>query len=274
LGIDTALYIFAGASRLFGSQLKPEEVKTFTPSGERIWIRISDLIQNPVGNRLLNGALGIIEPSAGKIVQSLMSDPRLHKGEGQVKLDTISRVGKVGIPVALRLGRNLIQPEDARARFDALIDSYLAEAKLLPGNDRFERLMNVVAFLREYVAGALRYLLPHFISIFGPTMASFLSLREIAGGDETLAFEITRSLPRNVTTEMDLMLWETALRIREDPESAELFRTSDAQSLARHYLNGLLPAVAQSAISSFMEKYGMRGVGEIEHVYKAGPRAG
>lgn len=264
LGIDTALHVVAGASRLFGHALKPEEVRVFASAGERIWIRISDLIQNPVGNRLLSGAMGIIEPSAGKILQALMADPRLHKGEGQVKFDTVGRVGKFGLPISMRLGRNVIQPEDARTRFDALINSYLASAKIAPASDRFGRLMNVVTFMREYIGGALRFLLPHFIPMFGPAIASLNMLREIAGGDQALAFEITRSLPRNVTTEMDLTLWQTAQRIREDSESAELFRSSDAQTLARHYVNGILPSAAQSAISTFMEKYGMRGVGEID----------
>ena len=264
LGLDTALHVVAGASGLFGHELKPEEVKVFAPAGERIWIRISDLIRNPVGNRLLSGAMGIIEPSAGKILQSLMADPRLHKGEGQIKFDTLGRVGKVGLPVSMRLARNAIQPDEARTRFDALISSYLAEAKIAPANDRFGRLMNVVTFMREYIGGALRFLLPHFIPIFGPAIGSLNLLRELAGEDQALAFEVTRSLPRNVTTEMDLVLWKTAVRIREDAESSELFRNSEAQTLARHYLNGILPAAAQSTISSFMEKYGMRGVGEID----------
>lgn len=264
LGIDTALHVVAGAGKMFGASLKSKEVKVFAPAGERIWIRISDLIRNPVGSRLLAGALGIVEPSTGKILQSLMSDPRLGAGRGKVKLDTLIRVGKFAFPVTMRLARNVMRPEHARARFDAVIDAYLASAEIAPAKDRFGRLMNVVTFMRERIGDALRFLFPQFIPIFGPTIASLNLLREVAGDDSALPLEITRSLPNNVTTQMDLVLWRTAKQIRADAESAEVFRASDSATLSRRYLDKDLPSAAQDAIAGFMEKYGMRGVGEID----------
>ena len=264
LGIDTALHVVAKAGKMFGASLKPEEVKVFAPAGERIWIRISDLIRNPVGSRVLAGALGIVEPSTGKILRSLMSDPRLGAGSGKVKLDTLTRIGKFAFPVSMRLARNMMRPEHARARFDEAIDSYLASAKIAPAKDRFGRLMNVVTFMRERIGDSLRFLLPQFLPVFGPTIASLNWLREVAGDDSALPLEITRSLPNNVTIEMDLVLWQTAKQIRADAESAEVFRVSDAATLARRYREGTLPSVAQNAIAGFMEKYGMRGVGEID----------
>jgi rifampicin phosphotransferase len=264
LGIDTALHVVAGAAKMFGASPKPQEVKVFAPAGERIWIRISDLIRNPIGGRVLGGALGIVEPSTGKILQSLLRDPRLGAGSGRVKLDTLTRVGKFAFPVSLRLARNMMRPEHARTRFDAVIDSYLASAKIAPAKDRFGRLMNVVTFMRERIGGALRFLLPQFIPIFGPTIASLNLLRDVAGDDSALALEITRSLPNNVTTAMDLVLWRTAKEIRADAESAEVFRASDAATLARRYLDGVLPSAAQNAIAGFIDKYGMRGLGEID----------
>ena len=264
LGIDTILHAVSGASGLFGAQRKPEDLKVFASSGERIWIRISDLIHHPVGSRLLRGALGIVEPGAGKVLESLMADPRLGAGKGRLKLDTVRRVGKFGFPVLMHFARNMLQPQDARARFDALIESYLASAKIAPAHDRFGRLMNVVAFMRTHVGGALRFLLPQFIPIFGPTIASLNLLREIVEEDSAVALEVTRALPRNVTTEMDLVLWQTAQTIRADGESLEVFRTSDAPALARRYLDGTLPSVAQASIAAFLKQYGMRGVGEVD----------
>ena len=145
LGIDIVLHVVSGASGLFGAQRKQEELKVFATAGERIWIRISDLIRNPVGSRVLRGALGIVEPGAGKVLEALMADPRLGASKGQLRLDTVRRVGKFGFPVLIRLARNTMQPQDARARFDALIESYLAAAQIAPADDRFERLLNVVA---------------------------------------------------------------------------------------------------------------------------------
>ncbi len=76
--------------------------------------------------------------------------------------------------------------------------------------------------------------------------------------------EVTRGLPRNVTTEMDLALWRTAAIIRADPPAAALLQELDTQEAASRYLDGSLPAPAQAAITNFMRQYGMRGLGEID----------
>ena len=56
-----------------------------------------------------------------------------------------------------------------------------------------------------------------------------------------LPLEIARSLPYNVTTEMDLALWQTAVNLRADPEAAQLFAHKAAAELAARYLDGRLP---------------------------------
>lgn len=73
-----------------------------------------------------------------------------------------------------------------------------------------------------------------------------------------------RGLPHNVTTEMDLKLWQTARLIQEDTLSYNHFLDIDASVLAKEYLSKQLPAKAQSAIEVFMIEYGMRGLYEID----------
>ena len=63
---------------------------------------------------------------------------------------------------------------------------------------------------------------------------------------------------------MDLKLWETAKRIKEDVVSYNYFLDIDASILAKNYLAGVLPNKAQSAIQQFMKEYGMRGLYEID----------
>ena len=63
---------------------------------------------------------------------------------------------------------------------------------------------------------------------------------------------------------MDLALWNTAVEIGKNAESGQAFLTKDPAKLATDFKSGVLPIVAQSALSRFMEKYGMRGVGEID----------
>ncbi|HSK87734.1 MAG TPA: PEP-utilizing enzyme, partial [Anaerolineales bacterium] len=264
LGIDAGMSIFAGAGKLFGAQLALDEQKVLVPAGERLWIKVSDLIRHPVGSRIVGGALGFVEPSVGKILKPLMADPHLGTGTGKFKFSTLRRIISFALPILVRFAQNMLHPEQARARFDHIIESQLATARIPPATDRFGRLMNVVLFIRARVGDVVFFLLPHFIPTFGPSVAALNLLNEIAGADRGLALEITRSLPQNVTTELDLALWKTATEIRADAESADEFHASDALTLARRYLSGTLPSDAQKAIARFMEKYGMRGVGEID----------
>ncbi|MGD8751886.1 MAG: PEP/pyruvate-binding domain-containing protein, partial [Anaerolineales bacterium] len=60
LGRDAIQYVVVGAGRMFGLQLTPGEVDVFAPAGERLWAKISDLIRNPIGNRVLGSVFGFI----------------------------------------------------------------------------------------------------------------------------------------------------------------------------------------------------------------------
>ncbi|MEZ4646614.1 MAG: hypothetical protein R3E31_28470 [Chloroflexota bacterium] len=75
---------------------------------------------------------------------------------------------------------------------------------------------------------------------------------------------LLRGMPHNVTTEMDLTLWRTALAIRNDSEAAAVFAAHTAAELAASYLQGALPVAAQTAVADFLDQYGMRGIGEID----------
>jgi pyruvate,water dikinase len=249
---------------MFGTETDPRDVKVLAPAGERIWIRISDLIRNPVGSRLIRVVLRFGEPGTGRILESLVGDPRLGTGTGKLKLSTVRRVAFFALPVFGRFVYSLLRPEKARAEFDRVIESNLATVQVAPAADRFARLLNVVRFINERIASAFAFLLPRFMPIFGPSLAMLNLLNEIAGEDRTLMFALTRSLPHNVTTEMDLALWKMATEIRAEAEAANEFHASDAPTLARRYLSGTLPATAQNAVARFMERYGMRGVGEID----------
>ena len=263
LGQDTIRHVAAGAGKMFGVTIRPEEVDVLGLAGERVWIKFSDVLRHPLGSRIAKEVLKFGEPSTGQILHSLSSDARVGLGEGKFTLTTAWRLLRFFVPVLLRLIRNMARPEHARERFDAAIETYLSTAQLPAASNRFERLANVVAFMRERLARVLAFLLPRFIPTFGPGIASLALLTRLSG-DYNLALEVTRGLPDNVTTEMDLVLWDTAKQIQADAESRAIFAVSSAAELASQYRNGTLPLTSQKVIARFLEKYGMRGVGEID----------
>jgi pyruvate,water dikinase len=265
LGQDTIRHMVGGAGKMFGLKARYDQLDVCALAGERIWMKISDVMRHPIGSRVFGEFLGIIEPSIGQILKTLAADPHLGTGKGKLKFSTAHRLAGFLGPIALRAVGNMLHPDKARAAFDTAIDGYLSTAKIAPATDRFGRLANIVSFMEDRVANSLPFLLPKFIPIMGPSMASLAMLNKIAGEkNQGLALEVTRGLPDNVTTEMDMALWATANAIRDDAQAAGAFRETEAPQLASRYQGGDLPATTQNAIARFLARYGMRGVGEID----------
>jgi pyruvate,water dikinase len=271
LGQEAVARVALGLGNKLGAHLSYERQDVFGVAGERIWVNVSGLIRNPLGKRVMIGFLGIGEPGSAMILQKLMADPRLESGKGRLRLSSLRRLLGFAGRALPEIPRSLVRPEQARARFDAKLDAYLRTVQIRGGSDRFERLKNFAAYMsgQGALAEAMPVLLPSFMPIMGPSLALLklideLLPRDSAGQDGLSAMDITRALPRNVTTEMDLELWRIATVIKGDAESAEAFANGEPEVLARRYLEGTLPGAAQSALSGFMDRYGMRGAGEID----------
>ncbi len=273
LGQEAIQRVVLGVGKKLGFTIKFEEQDLFAVAGERIWIKISDLIHNPLGNRVLGGFLGIGEPGTALILRQLTAEPRLGAGQGRFRFGPLLRVLRFVAPALAEIPRALFQPEKVRDRFDALLEAYLQTVHVPGGADRSQRLASFAAYMSAQggVADALPVLLPRFMPIMGPSLA-FLNLIDHllppaaagAQGISMSALDVTRALPRNVTTEMDLELWKAATLIKQDFASAEAFGSAEAPLLAARYLEGTLPLVAQSALRNFLYRYGMRGAGEID----------
>ncbi|MEZ5262865.1 MAG: hypothetical protein R2755_14090 [Acidimicrobiales bacterium] len=83
-------------------------------------------------------------------------------------------------------------------------------------------------------------------------------------GERNAADVLTRSVPGNVTSEMGLALLDVADAIRPHPQAVAVLAEPGGEDLL-----GRLAAVpggtaAVEAIGGFLERYGMRGVGEID----------
>jgi pyruvate,water dikinase len=272
LGQDSIRLVVTGASRLFGFNLNYEEVDFIRAAGERLWIQLDGVVRNPIGGRIYKTLLPFIEPSTANIMRQLVNDPRLKAGSGKIRFSTIQRLLSFFLPLLPRFVRTMHSPEKARDDFQERLAHLSSSAQISREGDIYARLAECVVLLRDQsTIRAFEYVMPQFLPIFAPSVASLGLLTRLAAQDSDsdhgvapLALEVTRGLPRNVTTEMDLALWETAKAIRTDAASLESFSASDAPTLARRYLKGTLPDAAQQAIEHFMEIYGMRGVGEID----------
>ena len=160
LGQDVIRHVVGGAAPLFGLKKRYDELDVFGLAGERIWIKVSDLLRHPLGYHVMMRLLPFIEPGSAQVLQMLASDRRLGAGKGTLKPGSLHRAAGFFVPRVLKALSNMMHPARARAEFDTAIAEYLAASQIAPAADRFGRLANMVSFTEERVAKALPFMLP------------------------------------------------------------------------------------------------------------------
>jgi pyruvate,water dikinase len=260
--------IFAGGASLFGYQVTHTSQGVIWIAGERLWGDMTPVLRNSAGRRLAPRFLGVIEPSIVPVLHELMAQPPLNQATGRPRLDTFRRLAKFIRPMLKRILANWLHPENQAKQMQNESQQEIAQlqargAEITAGENALKQSL---ALYRQ-LYNAFVYAVPHF----GPGLAAGLAplallnrLSQHLEVDPGKALEVTRGLPNNVTTQMDLDLWETARKIRSEGIALAQMQNSPAVELADEYLNRNLPPVAQEAVTDFLKRYGMRGVGEID----------
>ncbi|MEV4840957.1 PEP/pyruvate-binding domain-containing protein [Nonomuraea sp. NPDC049486] len=228
--------------------------------GGRLFFDVTDFLRSGVMRGRLGTSLEIYGPRVQGAVLSMLDDPRFAPRPGLP-----FRVGSL-VKGALRMlpggvagvVSSLVNPDLARAR------AYrgVAEIKRLttpPGESATaaERLRWVIEDSHKPIMNIDMHgiLWPLAAGIIAGTIPAAL-LKGVASDEELDT--VLGGMPYNVTTEMDLELWDLAVRAREH---RELFLGTPPEELAAGYFAGDLPDIG---MAGFLAKYGMRAAAEID----------
>ncbi len=269
LGMDSFTGLVVGFARALSFNTTIREQELLLPAGERLFVNITGLLRSGAGRAIADAFIGAIDPVSATIVEGLIKDPRFALSSEKMSLRTRLRLARVLAPLISGVLYNLMWPERGRLRLRDNIDRKLEEVRetfracgTLLGD--VEELATLVEQLPASVPSfLLPFLLPGIISGMAPLQILLRRVGEIENGPE-LVMELTRGLPHNVTTEMDLELWTVSRAIGADAQASGYFRAASAERLAAEYHAGRLPAAAQRALDGFLRVYGMRGVAEID----------
>lgn len=274
LGRDLIRHLLAGAARAFGRVVPPDANPYLAVAAERLWVRIDDVLRNEFGRRALGVLLPMADPAVDRIVADLATEPAFATTR---KLPSVasgmglfSFLGRVGprMPGVVR------RPAAAREHLDEVVGKLLRDversvASATRVTDPALRLEALLLAVQKFARTAFPTLLPAFGPIMGPGGIATKRLRDLAAKTglpdaDALALHALRSLPGNVTTAMDIALWDASRTIRTDPHAWGVFADTPPAELARLYLARHLPSVALAAVDDFLATYGVRGVAEID----------
>ncbi|MEV4312857.1 PEP/pyruvate-binding domain-containing protein [Actinocrispum sp. NPDC049592] len=223
----------------------------FVVAGQRVFIDATIPIRSAVGRAIVPKVLGVMEARSGRVLKGLFDDPRFslkYKSRAKFVRRLIKVAFKFGIPS--RILRSIANP-DAAHRYAAKVGERLEATTRLPEPATIQQRV-------EHVRKVLYDAFPVVPTVFPAALAGFAMLglaRKLTGTADVQ--EVLRGLPHNITTEMDLELWQIAKRIRANDEARALFLDTPPEQLKDREL----PDVG---IDEFLRKWGHRAVAEID----------
>ncbi|MGO4146291.1 PEP/pyruvate-binding domain-containing protein [Paenarthrobacter sp. YAF11_1] len=232
-------------------------------AGQRIFFDLTAVVRSRVGRAIVPRVFDVMEARSAVLIRGLFDDPRFSVTT-RTPLKLIRHVAPVAAKyrVPETLFRGLFRPASALKRVEKL-GSDLRNTLAVPQQaTAHQRISHVQRILGEEVFATVPQVLP--LPALGFAMLALV--KKLLGGqapyDELQT--VLRGLPNNVTTEMDLALWQLAAGIRKDPDAVASMTGRTAAELTEQYRDGSLPAVAQTGLSSFLGTFGHRAVAEID----------
>ena len=262
LGIAAFRIVGAGGLDLIGR--RPPRIVDgpggFAIGGDRIFLDATPIVRSAFGREIFPRALQVMETRSAVVLRGLFDDPRFSVLPGSRR-----RFAVPALRLALRIRLPLLavqavaSPPAAHRRLRRLADDI--RTRSIPAGDIPSRVDAIVDLLFHATPLAPRSLPGAAVGFGMLGLAGRLLGDAVRPGDLQA---VLRSVPDNVTTEMDLDLWRIAVRTRTDAESAAALRDLSARDLADRYLGGGLPAGLQHEMARFLELYGHRAVAEID----------
>ncbi|HEX6757497.1 MAG TPA: PEP/pyruvate-binding domain-containing protein, partial [Propionibacteriaceae bacterium] len=262
-----AAFRLIGSSVATALQMPPVEPLAGPPAmhapGQRLYLDLTSVLRNRIGRRAVITIFGVMEARASAVLKTLAARPEfsiIDSPDHAMLRHIAAALVRNKVPVRVAIG--LANPEWAY-RGIAATEQRLRQSLTLPANaTASQRLDFVEQRLGEVFLWLMPRTAPYPAGGYLMLAASRRLLRDVAEPGELQ--EVLRGLPHNITTEMDLQLWELTEDIRNDEVSRRIFTELAVPDLLQRYRERALPAVAQRGLQAFLRRFGHRAVAEID----------
>ena len=230
--------------------------------GQRVYQDVTSVLRNRIGRRAVIAIFGVMEARASAVLKRLAEWPEfsiIDSPDHAMLRHIAAALVRNKVPVRVAIG--LANPEWAY-RGIAATERRLRRSLTLPANVTASQRLDFVEQRLGEVFLLVTRTVPYAAGGYLMLAASRRLLRDAAQPGELQ--EVLRGLPHNITTEMDLKLWELTEEIRDDEVSRKIFTELAVPDLLQRYRERALPAVAQRGLQAFLRRFGHRAVAEID----------
>jgi pyruvate,water dikinase len=261
---ENHVYVSVGHQQMMTDPMKPLGLSLWqltTPrpmseAGGRLFVDVAQALGSPTSRAGLLEALGRSDPLIGDALQIILERGdfiRSFPDEGP----GVTPGGGAPAPVE-------IEPAIVAAlieRSEAAIATLKSHIRAKSGSALFDFILADVQELKRILFD------PQSLQVIRAAMEATWWLNEqlqVWLGEKNVADTLTQSAPNNVTSEMGLALLDVADVIRPHPDVAAFLQHVEDESFLDELptLEGGLEA--RDAIQAYLDKYGMRCVGEID----------
>jgi rifampicin phosphotransferase len=269
------VYVSVGHQQMMTDAMKPLGLSVWkltsrapmTDAGGRLFVDVTKMLSSPAGRAGLVRSMWRHDPLMGDALQTI-----LDRGDF---LPALPAVPAEGPPAGTS------QPADSapapietdRAIVAELIERSEASVATLRRDIRGKSGPALLDFIAADIQELQRILFdPRSHQVFMTAMDASWWLNEHLEtwlGEKNAVDTLTQSVPDNVTSEMGLALLDVADVIRPFPEVAAFLARAAEEAEGNENFLDELPALpggreARDAIQAFLDRYGMRCVGEID----------
>jgi len=251
MGMDAIRILTSGVAHMLGNRESADPLDgspQFVEAGERVFLDLTGVLRSRVGRTVMPRVFDIMETRSATIMRSLFDRPEFSVTQRSV-VPALRRVARVAVHyrIPLYAARALISPAAAHRRLAGIGDETRARLALQPEVGPAEHLDRTVRTLYRDTAPLAPKALPG--ALVGLALFA-LAARLLRGISEPGELQgVLRGLPNNVTTEMDLELWQLTGRIRADSAAAGALASAAPADLAAEYRNGTLPPALQDGLT-------------------------
>lgn len=249
----------------FGKPSPRAESEVIFIAGGRLYADVTYLFLLKPARRLFPQLLNNIDEMIGSgVAEFLERDTSLRQLPAQpgFKKGLVRFVA----PIVLRVARNLLfaRADRVAASIDGKLDAGIRECEeRLSGVEGPERILRIQEQLGSLLRTFFQQLLPYPLSgVIASRLVDALARKWLDDADAVHV--LNKSLPRNVTSEMGLMIGDLADTARRYPQVSERIRSGDPERF-RERLDDVEGGDAFGREwDRFMRLYGMRCPGEID----------
>ncbi len=261
---ENHVYVSVGHQQMMTDPMKPLGLSVWqltTPrpmseAGGRLFVDVTRILASPASRGSLLGLLGKSDPLIGDALQTI-----LDRGDF---IPSLSNDGPAWAPPGA--GSAAIETDPAIvagliARSETSVADLKRDIRTKSGSELLEFIRADIQERKQIQSD------PQSMQVImaGMEAAWWLNDRLQAWlGEKNAADPLTRSVPNNVTSEMGLALLDVADVIRRHPDVVAFLRHVEDEGFLDDLPKLAGGREARDAIRAWLDKYGMRGVGEID----------